>query len=101
VLDTLQVDPTSDNKEQMSILIEAFAIYLEREATRGGVWKNSGAKGMAFQLMSKAERSFHLTMTEQSQAVQDEALDCINYAAFLLRQLRADDYNGRWQWHER
>ena len=69
--------------DQFKVYMEALDIYVEREATHGGLWKESGAADTAFHLKSKALR------ISNNLDNLDDALDAINYAAFTVRNVRA------------
>lgn len=73
---------TDDMIQHMEVLVEAFAIMVDREATHGGLWKQYGAADTAFHLKSKA-----LRMANNLQNI-DDGLDAINYAAFTVRNVR-------------
>lgn len=88
----LGVDSTEDNMEQMRVLAQAMVIYEEREAARGGLWKEAGAIDSAHHLKSKGMRVFvAATHPEEAgrEAGIDEAVDAVNYAAFFVRNYRA------------
>lgn len=83
--------PSGDNREQMRVMIEAMHIYEEREAQRGGLWKESGYVDNAHHLRSKGQRvskACSMDVAEEPEA-QDEAIDAINYAVFFVRNTEA------------
>lgn len=83
------------------ILNEARQIYLQRDNERTGVWRRSGAKGMAMHVMAKAERIWIAALREDLVQVEAEAPDIINYSVFTLEQARAQNWNGEWPWPRR
>lgn len=76
-------DITEDMRDHLRVLMDAFDIYVEREATHAALWKEYGAGDTAFHLKSKALRVLNNVENE------DDALDAINYAAFTVRNVRA------------
>jgi hypothetical protein len=83
------LEDTDDNREQLSVLVEAMAIYEEREAARGGLWKAAGANDSAHHLDSKGRRVVFAANHAKHEAALDDALDAVNYAAFYARNVRA------------
>lgn len=88
-LKAIGIAATPDNIEQMQCLAEAMEIYQERERVRGGLWKEAGAKDSAHHLLSKARRVAFAVEHDAPEAVYDDALDAVNYAAFAVRNMRA------------
>lgn len=90
------LEDNEDNREQLRVMLEAMCIYEEREASRGGLWKEMGAKDSAHHLKSKAMRIDYtarnaLLLRGEDRAI-DEALDAVNYAVFYARNVRADRF---------
>jgi hypothetical protein len=83
------LDVNDENIAQLQVFIEAMHIYQEREASRGGLWKDAGAKDSAHHLGSKARRITFAVEHNKPEAVIDDGLDAINYAAFAVRNVRA------------
>lgn len=86
---------TQTNIEQMGVFMEAMEIFVERDALRGGLWREGGPEDSAHHLKSKAMRIMtglaqYIGTEPQSpsEELDDEGLDAINYAAFAVRNLR-------------
>lgn len=79
-------DPSEDEVGYMATVAQAFDIYRERERDYGGMWKDSGSEDNATQIRSKAQRMLG-GMT--ARVKHDSALDCINYAVFYFRNVKA------------
>lgn len=88
-LDILGLEVTEENCAQMQVLVEAMFIYQEREAVRGGLWKEAGAQDSAGHLRSKGMRVKHAIDHAMPEAGLDDAHDAVNYAAFYVRNVRA------------
>ena len=78
---------TENEWEQFNIYIEAFQLFLEREAKYNSLWMKYGAADSFQHMRSKLARTQFLLegFTED----QDDPLDLINYTAFFLRNFRA------------
>lgn len=83
-----------DNAAQMQVMVEAMFIYQEREAVRGGLWKEAGAMDSAGHLRSKAMRVKHAIDHAMPEAAIDDAHDAVNYSAFYIRNVRANRLVG-------
>lgn len=83
------LEVNDENVAQLQVLLEAMHIYQEREAVRGGLWKMAGAKDSAHHLASKSRRVTYALDHATPDAVIDDGLDAINYAAFAVRNVRA------------
>lgn len=79
----------ADRQKQLEVMDEAQQIYIERSETRGQMWKDMGADDAAHHIKSKAERVFVLHHHEDGMPTEDDCLDLINYACFLIRHNRA------------
>lgn len=88
-LELLGLKSSENNVAQMQVLVEAMFIYEEREEARGGLWKEAGAKDSAHHLGSKARRITFAVEHNKPDAVVDDGLDAVNYAAFAVRNVRA------------
>jgi hypothetical protein len=84
------------------VLQEAFAIHIDREAIRHGLWKDYPAGDQAGQIKTKVDRvlrSLELIETMDPESaefiaqvtnVASEMLDIINYAVFTVRKMRGE-----------
>lgn len=68
------------------VLKEATDIYIERERTRGSLWKDFDIEDAMVHIYSKAGRI--RKAVELGHSAEDEALDLINYAVFYIRHIR-------------
>jgi hypothetical protein len=101
ILELLGAESNIANRQQLSVLLSAFGIFVERNRERGSVWANSGARGCAFHVFSMAERLWYQVMRKDPKGVGvnlDHAYDTINYAAMLVQQLHTSNFNGEWPW---
>ena len=78
---------TDNEWEQFNIYIEAFQLFMEREARYNSLWMKYGARDSLHHMNSKVARTQFLL--EGFSEDQDDPLDLINYTAFFLRNLRA------------
>jgi hypothetical protein len=78
---------TDNEWEQFNIYIEAFQLFMEREAKYNSLWMQYGAVDSYQHMRSKVARTQFLL--EGFSEDQDDPLDLINYTAFFLRNLRA------------
>lgn len=82
----------------MSVLLNAFDIFLERNGSRKDLWADFDLADSLHHIKSKAarlERSYkdiaHLDLSDQRLLITDkdvdEAYDLINYCAFFIRNV--------------
>lgn len=98
--------------DHLRVLLDAYAVYRERNDDRGDVWRRSGLKGQVFQMFSMAERAFWTLFRIGKTPKEDHLRDTINYAVFGLRIMRETQAemvrqpqtserkmaNGEWPW---
>ena len=79
---------------------ECYTIMKERQGARQDVWRRSGARGMAHEVMAKAERLFENLMSDHPNPTEalKEIPDIVNYAIFCGIQVDAANLNGDWKW---
>lgn len=84
--------------EQSGVFERAIEIHEERTATYGLLWKEDAPLDTSFLVKHKAKRLNKVLLDAHVRgvppdgaAVADAALDLINYAAFILRMVEADD----------
>lgn len=77
----------------LAALSEAFAIHVERESERSGVWERSGLRGQAMHVFAKAERAFTAVARGDVPNI-DNFLDLINYSAFAIRLIRNAEHDA-------
>ncbi len=87
---------TTSEGQQFDVLVRAFEIFRERSHVRGDLWKDFHVKDAQHHISSKQARiskaieradSGVLGLTEFEIEVVDDALDIINYAAFIVRHV--------------
>lgn len=86
----MDLDTSDENVAQLSVMIEAMVIYQEREAVRGGAWKEFGPQDSAMHVRSKGVR---MVAAAENPAIGadkavDDGLDAMNYGAFFVRNVR-------------
>lgn len=104
-LGELGLDPSDENlAEQLGVFVAALGVMSDREAVYGGAWKRHGLRDKTDHLRNKLARlqsGIALLDTlppapspEEKEreaivreALRDSALDMINYAGFLVRQI--------------
>lgn len=77
------------------VFTEAYAIHLDREAVRHGLWKEYPARDQVWQIRVKADRTLRSIDSEDMTEAQrvnamSELLDIINYANFAYRILNGE-----------
>ena len=77
-------------RQQAIVLDKALLIFEERNRIRGDLWRESGPQrniDMAKQKLARLERSLELGNGKpiDEEAFLDDALDCINFTAFVIR----------------
>jgi hypothetical protein len=101
-LELFWADITDDNVGHIQALHEASLIYLDRDKTRGDLWRKFPPSDKLRMIAEKYERAKYALdrLTEihemDSEAVnsaltqefEDAMLDTINFATFALRQVR-------------
>jgi hypothetical protein len=106
-------------KAQEAVLMEALAVYKERNARYGDAWRRSGWRGTLTDLRRKIERAWSFLWSAEPRDVVevqawqdadpkpidadpvdvDDLIDIINYAVFSIRAVREgnrDGYGGWW-----
>lgn len=85
-------DANRDEFLQKEVMEDALRIYKQRERTRGGLWKDFGPEEDAMHMRSKAARVHAIIFNPSvpNNDALDDALDLINYAAFLVRKVRGE-----------
>ena len=89
-------DLTGDEHAHLSVMEEAFFIYRERTGVRGQLWREFPPSDKIRMIKEKAARmnaAYTLVPDEEVTpervaAMEDDALDIINFAVFFVRQIR-------------
>lgn len=85
---------TADNVAHMMVMMCAMTTYAEREEAYGGSWREFGATAQAMNLARKAKRAWVSFTKGKHGASCDDALDAINYGAFLIRAIAEGNIHG-------
>lgn len=87
--------------EQMAVFGQAATIHADRTRQYGDLWKEDGPLEHSFQTKHKASRLHNTLMDARCakrpadlEAVKESALDLINYAGFIVRQVEAQTDPG-------
>ena len=83
-------EPTETNVKQMRVMLRAFAIFIERNASYRDLWREGGVQDSINHCRSKLRRMEILKLsndTTMRTLFEDSALDLINFTAFALRNL--------------
>lgn len=94
----IDLDEEPDPHE--AVLMEALAIWHERQGRYADLWSEHGVRGNLVKLRWKVDRVWRgLWHSEDVRSAGvDDALDAINYAVCVIRAARAGDRDGRWNW---
>lgn len=87
-LDSIGLD--AEYVPHMKVLEAALLLHYDRTQTYGPAWKDFGVAGNALNLARKGKRAWSAVWSlrrksDELPSVFDDALDCINYAAFMIR----------------
>jgi hypothetical protein len=92
-----------DEAKTFGVLMDAYLIYLDRGKKYGQLWRSYGWKGNVFHILSKAARIRRMfwdsdmepELAHDMDGVMDDVLDIINYAAFVIMDMRDGNKYGR------
>jgi hypothetical protein len=98
----IEMDGLND-KEQIVVFVEAYNLYKQRNLRHEDVWKESGWIGMLVDMRKKMDRTWNDFINvgsdeDASKMDLDSALDLLNFTVFFIRQIRANERNGNWNW---
>jgi len=88
-----------DVEAYLDCVVEAFAVHVDRERTRHGLWKTATAADQVKQVRMKSDRvlnAFDLrqkgvtTRKEYQEESLEELKDIINYAIFAMRTIKGE-----------
>lgn len=79
-------DPSDDEVNHMTILVESFATYRKRDKEYGALWKRSGFVDNMRLIRSKAQRA---EFAPSHRIVKDSIIDLINFAVFYYLNYKA------------
>lgn len=90
----------------MIVLLEALTKYADRNAEYNDNWRRMGWRGMLVRVRERAERLWDSLWSADPEgtfapAVErerklDDAIDGINFLAFLVRAVRENNRDGTW-----
>ncbi len=96
ILDVLELDTRETNIQQMMVYIEAFSLFVQRNAMYGDLWRQYGAEDNLMHMRSKLART-NVSFDKwkeggedmpETEHVLDSPLDLINYSTFFVRNMR-------------
>ena len=80
---------SDEHYEQLLIMLDSFYIYQERDAVRGDMWRAFPPSDKIRELKERALRiAAAYELGGASDVIVEDAQDIINYATFLIRQIR-------------
>ena len=82
----LGLEVTPDNVAQMAVFVKAMTIYQEREKKHLGLWKDQPLSDTLHHIHSKHAR-VRAQVVNVKDPDMDDALDLLNYTAFLVRRV--------------
>lgn len=99
-LERLGINPTPEVLEQLEVFLKALAIYDERSAPYGDVWKQYGALNNLVRGATKVDRLMEVWWhnPDGGKALGkdglDDAYDALNYMAFFARLVVQGNVSG-------
>ena len=97
------VDPEGDPsvEEQLKVFLQALSVYAERNRRYNDNWRRMGWRGMLVRIRERAERLWDNLWDVPGPIPKrelDDALDMINFAAFLIRAAAGETTRGGEWW---
>lgn len=100
-LDLTKLSPSG--QEQMVVFYECLRLFEERNTRYKDLWKADGWRGSLFSLKHKVKRLWQQFWIDNAKdkgtkekPELDDAYDAINYIAFFIRNVQANNENGSW-----
>lgn len=90
---------TQSELDQARILLDALLIYGKRNLEYKDNWRRMGWRGVLVRIRERADRLWDAWWEREQRAItdSDDALDLINFAAFMVRAtLGETDRDGSW-----
>lgn len=87
--------------DQLSMLLRAWVVFIERDKMYNGNWRRQGWRGNLFKLRLKVERAWDVLWGAKSAAGPgsiDDLLDVINYAAMTAQLADVGERDGEWSY---
>lgn len=98
---TAQYVSELNKDEHWQILAEAHALYVERNQKYKDVWRSYGWRGCLVHMRTCAERAWRVAwLIGDAAKAEDNLIDLINYAVFTIRNIRAENAGGEWEWED-
>lgn len=81
-----------DVRAQAAVLLRALDLYAERNVDYKDNWRRSGWRGVLVRVRERTDRLWDLWWDRSQRPVEDpdDAIDLINFAAFLVRATRGE-----------
>ncbi len=99
ILGRLGYKPTPTSVEQLAVLMEAFAIFQERNGRYRDEWRRTGWRGALFETRKKVSRVWQCfwtgASTKDPAMLYDDVFDAINFMIFFVR-LHRDGGDADW-----
>ena len=81
--------------KQHDVMHHALRIFRERNEKYKDLWKQYTPEDHALHIKSKAMRTIQsVTTGEPPEVIEEDAMDLINYAVFLIRSVRGERSSG-------
>lgn len=90
---------TPSEEEQLMVLLRALQVYSDRNRDYKDNWRRMGWRGQLIRIRERAERLWDAWWDRSQPPTQDpdDALDLINFAAFMVRATRGETTrDGSW-----
>lgn len=91
------LEATPEMVAHLAIMEAALKTYADRSKAYGQAWRHFGAVGQAHDLARKGLRMWKamlLSRRRDDVINPDDALDCVNYAVFLIRCVAEENVDG-------
>ena len=83
--------------QQASVLGRALNIFEDRSRVRGDLWARHDAEAhlrMAEEKLARVRHNLHDLEPIDQDALVDDALDCINFCVFIIREVTGEKPDG-------
>jgi hypothetical protein len=89
ILTSLGYPTDATTVAQLRVMMEAFAIFVERNGRYRDEWRRTGWRGAMFEMRKKISRVWQVfwagKATKAPDLLYDDALDAINFTCFFIR----------------
>lgn len=97
-----------DNKaerDHLTVLLRAAILYADRNPRYNDNWRRAGWRGCLIRIRERSERLWDFLWPRRSEedaqnVAVDDAIDLINFAAFLVRGIEGETTHGGEWWSE-